>query len=498
MPLQPNSEPVGQPSGENRSFGVATPSTSASVRVKPAAKEGLGFRRKLAFSSGVFLDGPGLHAVNFLAYPVYNVILGVNPALIGYALASFRLFDAFTDPLVGYFTDRTRSRWGRRKPFMLVGAFFCAVLFPLAWFASPNWTSNQMLAFFIGINLLYFTAHSFYSIPFKALGMELTPDYDERTSVFTYLSWFMNVGFMAIFWVYPLAQNAFFATPLEGVRWLTVLLGVVFFGTALIPILFLQERFGQPGPAPQSTARSAGMIANMAAAFRNPTFARIATIQVVLVFGSNAVGSLAFYVNTYYLYGGDMKAAAPLLGIGGTVSGVLTLLAMPLIPLLSGRFGKGGAVAFCLGLQLLASALKWLLFIPSLPWLSLIPMALINIGNIGFWTLGPAMVSDVCDLDELESGQRREGLFASVTQWLNKLGYTAATALSGVILVWIGFDAAKGGGQSEASLLWMRLLFILVPAAAFIVGLLLLRGLNLTRERMHAVRGELELRRGAR
>lgn len=447
------------------------------------------------------LDGPGLHAANQLAFPVYNVILGLNPAWVGYALASFRLWDAFTDPLAGYLTDRSASRWGRRKPFMLLGAVFCAVLFPLAWFASPAWSATGQITFFVAISLLYFTAHTIYAIPYQALGMELTPDYDDRTSLYTYRTCFMVLGFAAIGWVYPLAQHDWFYSPLAGVQIVTVAMSVVFFLSALVPILVLRERFQAPAvavPAKSGSEGGDGFWCTMAAAFRNREFRRLASLQVILVFGGNVVAVLSFYVNLYYLYDGNAKAAAQLMGTGALVSSAATLAAMPLLPWLSRRLGKAGTVACCLTVQLLASALKWVLFIPSAPWLSLIPVTLISIGNIGFWTLVPAMVADVCDLDELETGKRREGLFASVTQWLNKLGYTAATALSGTVLVWIGFDVAKEGVQSESTLFLMRLLFAVVPATAFLAGLWLLRGMNLSRQRLQAVRVELESRRGVR
>jgi GPH family glycoside/pentoside/hexuronide:cation symporter len=106
------------------------------------------------------------------------------------------------------------------------------------------------------------------------------------------------------------------------------------------------------------------------------------------------------------------------------------------------------------------------------------------------------MVSDVCDIEELATGNRREGVYASVTQWMNKLGYTAATALSGMILVWVGFSSTAGSAQSAETLWWIRFVFVVVPASAFVVGLMLLRGIDLSRKRMHAVREELERRRG--
>jgi len=456
----------------------------------------LSLRQKLFYSSGSFLDQAGLHAVNMLAYPVFNVILGLSPALIGFSLAAFRLWDAVTDPIVGFLTDRVESRWGRRKPFMVVGAGLCAVLFPLAYFADPAWSQAGLTTWFIGIGLLYFTALTVYAIPYQALGLELVPDYDERTVLFTVRTVVTVLGFMAVGWVYPLAQYDFFGSPLEGVRWLTVFLGLFFFGTALIPVLKLRERFGQAAALPGHGAAKGGIRQALGSAFRNRSYVHLAVLQVVLVFGTNVVNALGFYITLHFLYGGNAKAAAPLMGVSGTLLSVVTIASLPLVPALVRRFGKVEVVAMCLGLQLLGSALKWPCFTPALPWLSLIPSLLVTLGNMGFWTLAPAMVSDICDIEEVSTGNRREGLYASVTQWMNKLGYTAATALSGMILVWVGFSSTAGDVQSEETLWWIRFLFVVVPASAFVVGLTLLRGIALSRKRLHEVRHELESRRG--
>lgn len=456
----------------------------------------LTFTQKLQYSSGSFLDQAGLHAINQLAYPVFNVIMGLNPALIGYALAVFRLWDSITDPLVGYVTDRCQSRWGRRKPFILVGAILCALLFPVVYFANPGWGQNVLLIWFVGTGILYFSALTLYAIPYQAFGLELVPDYDERNSLFTVRSMVMVVGFMAIGWVYPLAQWDIFSSPLEGTQWLTVLLGLFFFATAIIPVLTLKERFGTIETRAFHGAAKGNLVTALKSAFTNRSYLFLAALQVVLVFGSNLVAALGFYISVFYLYGGDSRAAAPLLGTAGTITSLTVVAVLPLIPVLGRQFSKTQLVAMCLGLQLTGSILKWPCYTPEMPWLSVMPGLLIAIGNIGFWTLVPSMVSDICDIEELATGNRREGIFASITQWMNKLGYTAATALSGVLLVWIGFSSDIKGAQSAETLWWLRFVFTVVPAAAFVIGLLLLAGINLSRERLHQVREELERRRG--
>jgi GPH family glycoside/pentoside/hexuronide:cation symporter len=263
-----------------------------------------------------------------------------------------------------------------------------------------------------------------------------------------------------------------------------------------VPVLTLRERFGEAAALPNHGAAKGSLRQALAFAFRNRSYIHLAILQVVIVFGGNLVGALGFYITVYYLYGGDSRAAAPLLGGAGTITSLITVASLPLVPVLGRRFGKVEVVAMCLGVELLGSALKWPCLDPTMPWLSLVPVIFINIGNMGFWTLAPSMVSDICDIEELSTGNRREGIYASVTQWMNKLGYTAATGLSGVVLVWIGFSASNDGGQSTETLWWLRFVFTVVPAAAFVTSLFLLHGIQLSRARLHAVRAELERRRG--
>lgn len=466
-------------------FPAPTPAPSAPP---PSA---LTRKQKLCYAAGVLLDQPGLHAVNALAHPIYNVHFGINPAHIGFALAAFRIVEALTDPIIGWLTDRFESRWGRRRPFLFLGAILSAFLFPLIWFAPTTWTAGAILTYFVVLSILYFTSHSLYSIPFLAFGFELSPDFDERNKLFVWRNWFGLLGFLGIAWLYPLAQCNWFPNPVIGVRWVTVGVGVIILLTALVPALTLRERFSAKAKQNQGS----GILRSITDTLRNRVYLRLAMAMVSVVLGSNMVGILGFYLTVYYLYGGDPKAAAVLVGVGGSAGTLVALVALPLVPRLMQRLDKKTGVLTCLVVQLLGSALKWVCYDPRSPYLSLIPLILVSVGNYIFWMLAASMIADVCDFDESRTGRRREGMFASVTQWLNKIGYSGASAVSGLLLVWIGFDVSLSGAQSASTLFWMRLLYVVVPAASFVAALFLLRAYPLTRERVHAIRREIEFRR---
>jgi GPH family glycoside/pentoside/hexuronide:cation symporter len=461
----------------------------------PSSQPHLSLRQKLAYASGVFLDQAGLHSVNALAMPVYNVVLGMNPAYIGYALASFRLWDAMLDPLIGYITDGWKSRWGRRKPFMLVGAILCGIIFPLVWIASTSWSEGAMLAYFVVLNLMYFSALAVYGIPYQALGFELTPDYNERTSLYTIRGWVSYAGFMGMGWIFPLSQSGWFGSPIQGVHMVTAIVGCFFMLTALVPVIFLNERFVALPQSSTSAPAKLSLVATVTDALRNSAYRKLVIASCLMIIGPSVVSSLGLYLNIYYICGGDVKAGATLAGIIGTCVALVSLGMIPTLPALGRRFGKAPTMIGCMVLQLAGSALKWVCYNPAYPYWQLLPGVLLAIGNAGFWTLVPSMVADVCDLDEFQNGRRREGTFASVTQWINKVGYSAANALSGLVLVWIGFQASLGGAQSAATLLWMRILFVVIPAAAFFGCLLLIRNYPLNSVRLQEIRAELERRR---
>ncbi|GAB5562183.1 MAG: hypothetical protein SynsKO_38300 [Synoicihabitans sp.] len=123
--------------------------------------------------------------------------------------------------------------------------------------------------------------------------------------------------------------------------------------------------------------------------------------------------------------------------------------------------------------------------------LTLITRFFYNGANIAFWTLWPSMVADLCDEDQVRTGRRREGAFAAVGQWINKAGLTAAIALSGFLLVWIGFDAELEGEQHAETLRWMQLCFSILPAVLGVFALIVLNGYRLTEKRMHEIQTTL-------
>ncbi|MBV9950017.1 MAG: MFS transporter, partial [Myxococcales bacterium] len=141
--------------------------------------------QKIGYGLGTFHDMWGHWLYPPMAYQVFNIFLGVSPALIARALFLNRLFDAVSDPFFGWLSDNTRTRFGRRRPYILAGAVVAGIGMPLLFFAEPGWHEMTYFWFMLGSSALFIPTMSCFYMPYQSLGAELTPDYDERTSLYS-------------------------------------------------------------------------------------------------------------------------------------------------------------------------------------------------------------------------------------------------------------------------------------------------------------------------
>jgi len=210
---------------------AASPATSARNDKVPV-------REKLAIGMGGLPIFLGLAAVGSFATPFYQMTLKMDPVWLAAALTVPRFLDAFIDPLVGRFSDNFHSRFGRRRPLIALGALIQALAFGLIW------SQIALTAWLVLTQVVFYVGYSFFSVPFLALQYEVTPDYDERTSVSSYVGFFGKAGEMGYNYIFPVASSVMFASAISGVRTLGWVVGIVFLGlVALMPALLAKERF---------------------------------------------------------------------------------------------------------------------------------------------------------------------------------------------------------------------------------------------------------------
>jgi GPH family glycoside/pentoside/hexuronide:cation symporter len=477
---------------------MTDPSTPADV--KPVSsrnrqtlpRDKVSFKERLSFSLGLVGFSFGYSGINALAYPIYNITLGVSPTLIGLVLAISRLWDAVTDPVMGAISDNSRLRWGRRKPFILVGSILSGIVFPLMWFVPASIDAHSAFWWFLIGALLFFTCFTMFSVPYLSLSYELTPDAKERTRVSAFSSLVGKLTTMSLPWVYRLAQSDFFESTMQGMRVLSVLIGVAFIAFSVPMLVNCKERFQHTA----SKQQKIGVIAGLRQAMRNRAFMALVLIAMLMQGGTSMIGSLGIYVNSYYIYDGDTKAGAMLTAISGVVYSVTSMLAIPVVTMLANRWGKRNMMVACLICCVASSISKFFFYTPDAPYLQMISVVLMAPGQTAFFVLLGPMKADTADYGEYTTGMRSEGTYTAVSNWIEKVGLTVALFMSGFILDLSGFKIALGHDQTPETFLIIRSLFAFVPAVALGTGLFLLRYYPLTDDRMYAIRDEMEARRG--
>ncbi|MCI0332776.1 MAG: MFS transporter [Planctomycetes bacterium] len=402
-----------------------------------------------------------------------NISLGLSAFWLGAIMIVPRLWDAISDPIMGHFSDNTRTRWGRRRPYILIGGLAVALSFVAIWwvprgdavrelFATESAYNWFQLAYILGGMLVFFTATTIFEIPHGALGMEMSRDYHERTRLFSAKSFLGNMFAMGTPWLIWLAGRNYFRGAsgdlASGMRYVSMYIAAVLIPMTVWWFVALRE----PGFAIAKEQQKSSFWDDMRTTVNNRTFLSLVAIIFTLAMGFNFVNIFNYYITIFYLYGGDEVAAGPLLGIAGTTWAVTGLLAVFPLNWLSRRFGKNKTLLLSILLMCAAQVAKifcyrtGILFefdvnlrvlehhsltitIPA-PYLVLIPTVLLSSGMLMFFTLGASMVGDVCDEDELKTGARSEGSFYSVYWWFIKLGSAFAGFVMGALLVFTGFD----------------------------------------------------------
>ena len=465
------------------------------------------FQQKVIYGFGAFVNNLLAAAIGGMVI-VLNLGLGMNPALVGLLAALPRLTDALTDPLMGYVSDHTNSRWGRRRPYIFLGAIAAGLVFALLWQLPTGRSESFIFWYFLVGSFVFYLAYTMFATPWVALGYELTPDYHERTRLMGVQNFIGQLAYLIAPWFLLIMQSEFlFDDMVDGAAGLAMVIALVVVAVGVLPAIFLRERFRDIAASEQAATAALAASAlservrdffrGFALTLKFKPFLQLCVATFLVFNGFMMVSSFQFYVIIYYVFGGDTARGAEYAGYAGTLGALSTFLVIILVTWLGTHLGKRRTFLVATGLSMFGYALKWFCYNPEIPWLLLIPAPFIACGLGGLFTLMPSMIADVVDLDEVNTHQRREGMYGSIFWWVVKLGMAAALAVGGVLLNATGFDVALGGDQSEQTLLLMRLFDAFVPFVASGIAIWMIVSFPVTEERANAVRFELEARRGA-
>jgi len=450
--------------------------------------------KKLAYACGAMADNLIACALGALYLPVYNIAKGIDPAILGLALMIPRIFDAFIDLGMGNISDNTRTRWGRRRPYIFAGAISCALILPIVWM-SPFQSTWGVFWWLTISAFIYLAAYSVFIIPYQALGFEMTTDYDERTRL---LAWPNYVGLTTSFllpWLpWLTSRECFHGSVRLGAIYVSVGVGIIIMLSGVMPAIFGREIARAEQQAPISFLNA------IKQSLSNRSFVIVALSNIVVLTGLVTFGSIALYVNIYYIFAGlspeaALAAGMKMVGWGGMAYALAAYFSVMIAVWLGTRLGKKVATQILLCVTMLGAASLWFTLRPDMPYLQLLSSFIVGLGLQGTWMTFFVMVGDVCEEDELKTGLRREGIFSSIGSFSRKTAGAVGGFLTGVALNCGGFDA-KIAVQSEAVLFNLKLSYVLGQIAVVALGLILISFYPITRKRAMETQRLLRERRG--
>ncbi len=461
----------------------------------PAAFRRLSAWRGLGWGAGGGAENLIVNGLLVLLLPIYNIGMGVDAVWVGWVLAFPRIMDMVVTPLVGNLSDNTRTRWGRRKPWMVCGVIIAAFCFVMIWFPPLDWSSTAKLAWLMVFSIIYYAAFDFFSVPYNALGIEVSGDYNDRTRIQSYRSFFILGTGLATAWVYKLCFLPVFVgasvdgIPDEvlGVRRVGILYAAVILVFGLIPVLACKENSLALRQSRISIWKSLGLTFHCGVFWVYTFFITFSLLGVIIC------SPLAAYVIVFHVAQGDKSLGATIVGISGTLAAVVGMASVPFLRAFAYRFGKKNAVLLGQVLLMAGAGSSWFYMQAGHPWLAVAGAQILAVAIAMFMMLGNTILADICDIDELRTHTRREGVFSGIFTMTNKTTFAVGTLLSGYLVTWSGFLAGSAAPSAE-SIHHLRLLYAVGPCICAGLAMIATIPFPITRESAAEVQRQLRLR----
>ena len=503
--------------------------------------------QKAAFGAGHFILNilPGTLGV-FIQFFLLTA-WGVDPLWAGLLGGLPRIFDSITDPIMGFISDNTTSKWGRRRPYIFFGAIISGVLFFLMWQLDDNATESYIIWHVMIIQLLFLIGNTMFATPLVGLGYEMTPDYNERTRLMAYSNTMGQVAWMIVPWLYVIIPDSeTFSTKTEGVRTMALIVGAMCVLFGILPALFCKgiddsNMEGREKITFKTLAKNLKkLFKGIVQVSKNKPFMKLCGATFLVFNGFQLVAAFAVFIIVFYMYNGSYAMAGTWPAWFNTINAIITaFIVIPIISKMATRIGKRNAFLVSTFLSIVGYVLKWWGFDVELneqfnqtdlgeslnaglsalfeflnpflesigaswftinvedgvPWLIFLPIPLFAFGMGGLFTLMMSMTADVCDLDELENGMpRKEGTFGAIYWLMVKIGQSIALVLGGVILSIVGFDPDIEQ-QSIETMNNLRIADIIVPAGTAAMAFFVMLKYDLNEDRVREIGRALEKRK---
>lgn len=515
---------------------------------KTASRDKVPMGQKAAFGAGHFILNilPGTLGV-FIQFFLLTA-WGVDPLWSGLLGGLPRIFDAITDPIMGFISDNTKSKWGRRRPYIFFGAIISGILFFLMWQLDDNASQSYIIWHVMVIQLLFLIGNTMFATPLVGLGYEMTSDYNERTRLMAFSNTMGQIAWMIVPWLYVIIPDSnTFNTQTEGVRTMALIVGAMCVVFGILPALFCRG-IDSAHMENRKEINWKTLATNMKELFysiklvaKNKPFMKLCGATFLVFNGFQLVAAFGVFIIVFYMYSGSYEMAGTWPAWFNTINAMITaFIVIPIISKMSNRWGKKKAFIISTVLSIIGYTGKWWGFDKELnskfnetgigeslnsgvayifdglnpilndvgmswftidtgseiPWLIFAPIPLFAFGMGGLFTLMMSMTADVCDLDELENGMpRKEGTFGAIYWWMVKLGQAIALVLGGLILKIVGFDP-NITEQSLETMNRLRVADIVIPSLTAALAVWVMWKYSLTEERARDIKKQLIERRG--
>lgn len=470
----------------------------STINSTPSGKVPLG--QKIAFGLGMLANQmfPAMIGI-FTVVLIENI--GFSGLLLGLTYFIPKFYDALFDLIMGYVSDNTKSKWGRRRQYVLAGAIILGISFALMWqlYAENGVTYNFW--YFLIVSLIFYSGLTIFSIPYVAMGYEMSDDFHERTNIMATSQLIGQLAWVVAPWFWVImADKTLFPSSDVAVRTLAVYVAIGCAILAAIPALFIPSKstlHEKYSPIDfKGILGSFGEIKEgLKASIEIKPFRKICIATFLIFNAFQTTAGFSYFIIKYYLFKGNENGFGLWPTLFGCVGALITtLVVIPIVALMSKKMGKKKAFLVSQGISVIGYILLYLLFVPGKPYLFLFALPFFSFGIGSLFTLMMSMTSDVIDIDELNTGKRREGTLGAIYWWMVKFGTAVAGLLSGLILSLVAFQS-NAATQTDETMFWLRIFFVGIPILGTSVAIWVMKDYDIDEAKSREVRAVLDQRK---
>ena len=459
--------------------------------------------QKIAFGVGMFANQmfPAILGI-FMVVLIED--LGFSGWMWSLTFLFPRIFDAITDPIMGFISDNTKSKWGRRRQYVFAGGLLMGLAYIFMWQLYSEDPLAYNFWYFFAWSLVFYLGLTLFSVPYVAMGYEMSDDFHERTNIMAIAQWIGQWAWVIapLFWIIMYDQDLFPSADI-AVRELAIWVAIPCSLCALVPALFIKSNSTLEEEYEPLNTKNIGnslikILTSFVEAFKIAEFRKLCGATFLIFNAFNTVAALTFFVIVYKLFNGDADASGIWVSMFGCLGALgTTFIVIPSVAWLSKKMGKKKAFMLSQSLSLVGYIMLYFLFIPGKPWMYIIALPLFSFGIGSLFTIMMSMTADVIDLDEIKTGKRREGIFGAIYWWMVKVGYAIAGALSGAIITFVGFNPDLATVDQQAAVDGLHAFFCFFPMGGTLLAMLIMRSYSITEESATQTSAELAKRRAS-